>query len=87
MGTRRTPPATPRQPPTVLRPQGTIFDRSGSGADSRVHSERGHASERTIAPGGTRGFTGAPRGFSGSAPRAGGGFSGGRGAGSSFPHR
>jgi len=69
-GTQSGQPTTPRLP-TVLRPETTIFDRRGSGADTRTHSERGHASQQTIVPSGPSGYSGGPRGFSGGMPRGG----------------
>jgi hypothetical protein len=85
-GTQSGQPAT-RQPPTVFRGQTTIFDRSGSGDDSRAHSERGHASQQTIVPSGPSGFSGGARGFSGGASRESGGGFGGRSSGGGGQHR
>lgn len=61
----------PNRLPTIERPQGTVFGGYGRGADIRAQSERGHASQRTIAPRSFSPSFNAPRPSGGGRPSGG----------------
>ena len=51
----------PNRPPTIQRPQGTMFNGYGHGPDIRAQSERGHANQQMIVPRGPSPSFSAPR--------------------------
>jgi len=80
--------------PSTRQPR-TLFDRSGTGADTRVHSERGHSSQQSVPSAPAPSLFGTPAGrgtggatggrSSGGGGGGGGGGTGGHGAGGGGP--